>query len=571
MKRDIAALSKQEYDLIVVGGGIFGICAAWDATLRGLSVALIERKDWGHATSANHFKVVHGGIRYLQHLDIPRIRESSAERRAFLRVAPHLVRPMPFVIPTYGYGLSSRPVMQVGLALYDLVTMDRNSGIRDQARRIPLGHTISREETLRLFPHVDSTGLTGAAIFYDGQMYNPARLSLAFVRSAAEAGATIANYAEVVHFLRSDNGSRVRGVAVHDRLTGDEVEVRGKSVLNAAGPWARWLLDANRDLSMKRKPTFSRDAYFMVNKELVREYALAIQGQTKDPDAVVSRGNRHLFLVPWRDYTLIGVWHVVFDGYPDEMTIDAKDVQGFIDEVNVSHPSLNLTLDDVCMVNAGLTLFGENDPTATDLSYGKRSILIDHQVEQGIDGLVSLIGVRYTTARGMAKKAIDLIEQKLGRNRSPCTTDHTPVYGGDIASFADVVDAATKSRPMGVPADAISALVHNYGTNYTDLFGYIDKRPELAKMIEPTTNGSISGGSTVLQAEVVHAVREEMAYTLSDVVLRRTDLGSGSFPGEAALQTCADLLAVELGWDDQQKAREIADLREMYPEFLRTK
>ena len=560
MKRDVAAMASQEFDLIVIGGGIFGICAAWDATLRGLSVALIERDDWGHATSANHFKVVHGGIRYLQHVDIPRIRESSAERRAFLRVAPHLVQPMPFVIPTYGYGLGSRPVMQAGLALYDLVTADRNSGIRDKRRRIPRGRTISRRETLRLFPHVNPTGLTGAAIFHDGQMYNPARLSLAFVQSAAEAGAAVANYAEAVAFLRDDEQPSVSGVVVHDRLTGDEVKVRSKSVLNAAGPWARWLLDASPDLTLKRKPTFSRDAYFVVNKPLVHEYALAIQGQTKDPDAVVSRGNRHLFLVPWRGYTLIGVWHVVFDGYPDDMTIAADDVQGFINEVNASHPTLDLTLDDVCMVNAGLTLFGENDPEAADLSYGKRSILIDHQTEHGINGLVSLIGVRYTTARGMAEKAIDLIERKLGRQKSPCNTAHTPVYGGDFKNFASVIDAATKSRPMDVATDAIPALVHNYGALYTDLFGLIEKRPELAKTI---------GSTTVLQAEIVHAAHEEMACKLSDVVLRRTDLGAGAFPGEAALHTCADLLAAELGWGEEEKERELADVRAAYPDFLR--
>ena len=259
MKRDIAALDKKEYDLIVIGGGIFGICAVWDAALRGLSVALLERGDFSHATSANSFKLVHGGIRYLQHADIARVRESSRERSVLLRIAPHLVHPLPIIMPTYGNGMRGKETLRIGLLLYDILTFDRNRGIRDPKRRIPPGRIISRQECLEVFPHLEHQGLTGAAVFYDAQMYNPTRLALAFLKSAVEAGVDAANYVQVTEFIRDRN--RVIGVKAEDTLTGNDLEIRGKVVVNAAGPWAYRLLNRSLGVRPSSSPSFSRDAF----------------------------------------------------------------------------------------------------------------------------------------------------------------------------------------------------------------------------------------------------------------------------------------------------------------------
>jgi glycerol-3-phosphate dehydrogenase len=556
VKRNISALADKEYDLIVVGGGIFGICAAWDATLRGLSVALLERGDFGHATSANHFKVLHGGIRYLQHADLHRIRESSLERNAFLRIAPHLVQPMPFVIPTYGHGLKGKEVMASGLLFYDLLTLDRNRGLKEPQSRIPRGRIISRQKCLAMFPHLDSKGLTGAAVFYDGQMYNPARLSLSFVKAAAEAGSDVANYIEVTEFIR--HGRRIVGVKARDTLSQDEVEVRGRMVLNATGPWAKWLLSAGVGLQLEREPTFSRDAYFVVGRRLIGDYALAVQGQTKDPDAVFSRGNRHLFLVPWRDYTLVGVWHVVYEGKPDEFTVTEQDLQAFLDEINTAYPSLNLTLADVSLWNAGLTLFGENRPGAVDLSYGKRSRIIDHSQEHGLDGLITLIGVRFTTARGVATEVIDLVYKKLGKKPPPSLTAVTPIDGGHFISFAQLLRQAVEQSPPALCAEAISALLHNYGSTYQEVLKYIHENPAWAETV---------GSSKVIKAEVIHAVRDEMAPKLADVVFRRTDLGTGGNPGQVALRACADLMASELAWPETHTQKELAEVEACFPNF----
>lgn len=555
MRRDPATLTRRQYDLIIVGGGIFGLCAAWDAAARGLSVALLERGDFGYATSANHFKMVHGGIRYLQHLDLPRVRESSHERSALLRLAPHLVEPLPICIPTYGHGTKGKAFLRAGILAYDALTADRNRRIADPARRIPLGRALSRREALALFPALDPRGLTGAVVFSDGQIYNPPRLSLAFLRTAVESGADAANYVEATDLIV--RGGRVAGVRARDRLSGAELEVQGRSVLNAAGPWAGGLLGRWLGRPPGRELTFSRDACFVVRRPLLSDtYALAIQGQTHDPDAVLSRGNRHLFVVPWRGHSLVGVWHKVFRDDPDAFTLTADEVQSFLDELNQSCPGLNLTLADVAMWNAGLVLFGENEAGSRHLSYGKRSLLIDHGREHGIEGLFSLIGVRYTTGRGMARKAVDLVAGRLGGDLARRPALPATVYGGEIEHYSAFEGQALQRYAGRLAPALVRSLTRNYGAAFE----------QVLRGGGPGDEATLAG-SDVLRAQVRYAVREEMAQTLGDVVLRRTDLGTGGHPGVEALTEAAELMAAELGWEPGRAEREIAAVAELYPGF----
>lgn len=239
MERNISALVDRQYDLVVIGGGIFGICVAWDAVLRGLSVAIVERDDFAQATSGNCFKIVHGGIRYVQHLDVTRVRESSREQNTFLRIAPHLVDPLPIVIPTYGHGLDGKEILALGLSLFNLMTPDRNRGIRDPGKKLPRGQVLSRREILELFPGLRRSELTGGVTIYDAQMRSPTRIALSFLRSATDKGAEAANYASVRRLLLQ--GKDVCGVRARDELTGHEFDIRGKVVINAAGPWAERL------------------------------------------------------------------------------------------------------------------------------------------------------------------------------------------------------------------------------------------------------------------------------------------------------------------------------------------
>jgi glycerol-3-phosphate dehydrogenase len=542
--------------VVIVGGGIYGICTAWAAVRRGLSVALIERGDFAQATSANSFKMVHGGIRYLQHADVPRIRESVRDRSALLRIAPHLVQPLPIVIPTYGHGMRGKGALRAGFALYDLLAADRNRGIRDPARRIPGGRLLSRDECLGLFPDLDRHGLTGGGLFYDAQMYNPPRLALSFLRAAVNAGVDAANYVEATRFLR--RGDRVHGVEAQDVITGDPLVIQGRVVVNAAGPWAERLLAGEARLHLAPPCTFSRDACFVVARRLLDRHALAVPGATGDPDAIVSRKARHLFLVPWRDHTLVGVWHVVYTGDPDAVRVAREDIESFLSEINDAYPPLALTLRDVAQSNAGLVLFGENEPGATNLSYGKRSRLVDHARSHGVDGLVTVIGVRWTTARGVASKAIDIVCRKLGRSVQACDTATVPIHGGAIESFEPFMADAVRRRPRGISEATMRSLAHNHGSAYGQVLDLLCENPEWAEPV---------GASHVIKAEVVHAARREMAKTLGDVVFRRTDLGTGGHPGDTAIRDCAEVMAVEADWSAERMEREIDAVEHAFPRW----
>ena len=553
MRRDLASLTDSVFDVVVIGGGVCGAAVAWDAALRGLSVALLERTDFCAETSAWSLKVVHGGIRYLQHLDFKRVRESCRERSALLRIAPHLVHPMPFVVPTYGHGLQGSEALGAAFLLLSAVTPDRNRGIADPERRIPAGKLVSRRQLLEWFPHLEGTHPAGAGVFCDGQMYNPPRLVWEFVRSAGERGAVAANYCEVTGLLRE--GDRVTGVQARDRVSGRDLDVRGRAVVNASGPFAEQIY-VRQGLRPERRIPLSRDMAVVIGKPLVTGRALAAQTKYRDPDAVLSRGNRHVFLVPWRNRTLIGVNSRVWPGDPYALEVSEAEVAGFVEEVSSAAPQFGITLDDVAMVYAGLLPFGQNDAGAVDLSFGKRSHLIDHEATDGMRGLVSAISIRFTTARGLAEQAVNMVFRKLDKTPPPCSTQHAPLHGAGFDRFAALQGSVAEALGTAAGDPVAAHLAHNHGSSYGGVLRLADGMPRGRDRI---------AGTDTLRAEVLHAVREELALTLADCVFRRTDLGTGGNPGEAALEEAADLMAAELGWTPERRARELSEVRARYP------
>lgn len=556
MIRDATQAERESCDLLVVGGGIFGACAAHEAASRGLRVVLVERADFAGATTANSYKIAHGGIRYLQHGDIARVRESSRERSALLRTAPHLVRPMPILIPTYGRGMKGKAVLKAGFKIYEWLTADRNRGIADPSRRIPAARTLSRVDTLDRFPGLPPDGLTGGVVFCDGQMYSPPRIALAYLRSAAEAGATLLNYAEVTG-LDIEEG-RVRGVFVHDRVEDRHVTFRAAVVVNAAGPWAGRLLDDALDLDLgPDRPVFSRDVGLVTRRKLRGDLGLACPTVTRDAEAIVDRGGRHLFLLPWREYTLVGVWHGVWSGSPDRVTVEPEELIGYVAEANRAYPGLDLRPQDILMVNTGLILYGAENEGSREHHFGHESLLFDHSTRHGVEGIVTLVGVRSTMARGVAEKAVDLAFEKLGRTPVPSETDTIPIWGGDIDDFGALVSriADDGSDDARISADVALQLAHNHGSRYAEVLELTRERRRLATPYP---------GTSVLPAQVVHAVRREMAVTLEDLVLRRTDLGTAEAPAAPVLAAVASDVAREAGWNDARTAAEIDAVREFF-------
>lgn len=532
MIRDLSRLTGAEHDLLVIGGGIYGLFIAWDAAVRGLSVALVERDDFGAATTANTFRVVHGGLRYLQHADIGRMRQSISERATLMRIAPHLVRPLPFLIPAYGHGTKG----PVPLALALLASALVGAGKRGP---FPMGRVVSRSECLRLFPALDSTGLTGGIIYHDGQLQSSERLAIAMARSAAKAGAALVNYAEATGFLRG--GRRVIGATARDVLSGAPLEVRARVTVNAAGPWMDAVLGLPGGFPLRRGLLLSRALNLLIRRPLVQECAVGSYSRGTGPD--LSRGARMYFIAPWQGMSLVGTRHLPHDGGPDGLAATEGDVRAFLDDINRACPTLGLTPEDV--VRAYVGLLPADRFTADDVQLTRRYRVHDH-AKDGVGGLVSVMGVKLTESRHVAEKAVDLVFRKLQRRPPRCATATTPVYGGD-ASGQD-----SRSWHGLLAPDTQRHLAQYYGSAWHEVARLALERPGLAR--RPWS------ASPVIAAEVVHAVRREMALKLGDVVFRRTLLGLAGVPDEACLRACAALMGNELGWDAARARREIAEV-----------
>ncbi len=552
MRRNLKRLSEETYDLLIIGGGINGLAAAWDASLRGLKVALVEKKDFGAETSSATLKIVHGGLRYLQHLDFVRMRESIRERSTMLRIAPHLVEPFPFLVPTYGHLMQGKEAMTAAVIMNELMSFDRNRQLPDPARRIPSGRIISKRECLELAPGVEPKGLTGGMIFYDAQMYNSERLTLSFALSAAQAGADLANYVEVSRVIRERN--RVIGAKVKDLLTGDEFSVRAQVTANMTGPWSDIVVNLIDKPAPDRRVLRSKGIQ-IVTPRLTDKVALAVPSAYEDPDAILSRGTRNFFITPWRGVSLVGTTDTVYEGDPDDFRITAKDVADFVEEINQSMPSAKLKPEQVPFAFGGLRPITEKNIDAGS-KVARKYEVNDHAADLGIEGFFSIIGVKYTTCRFLAEKVVDLAFAKLGRPSPKTVTESKPLAGGKIDRFDEFVSRSVAERPAGFDEPMMRHLVRSYGSDHTVITDLTRKDPSLS--------GLLPGSAEVARAEVVHAVREESALKLEDVVLRRTDLGTLGHPGVEALHACAEIMGGELGWDNARKQREIDAVEARY-------
>ena len=309
MRRDIGELADSHFDVLVIGGGIYGAFIAWDAALRGLKVALIEKNDFGSATSSNSLKIMHGGLRYLQHADFKRMRESIMERRALMHIAPHLVHPLPCIMPTYGHALKGKEVMAAALLINDLVGFDRNKKL-DPQKHLPNGKVISKEKCKEMIPGVDEENLTGGALWYDCQLYNSERMLLSVLHSAYDCGATLANYAEMADF-KLDKG-KIVGAMAKDKLTDEEFEISAKLVINSSGPWVKQVLERLNGKVSLPKIRLSAAMNLVIRKKIFPKYAVGIWSKANfdDKDSVLNKGGRLLFITPWKNYSIIGTTHV---------------------------------------------------------------------------------------------------------------------------------------------------------------------------------------------------------------------------------------------------------------------
>lgn len=392
IKRDPEQYSKQSFDLIIVGGGIYGAMLAYEAVRRSLKPLVVEQNDFTSATSLNHLRTVHGGLRYLQSLDFPRFMESIGERRWFLRHFPQFVIPMPCMMPLYGKGLHRPFILKVALMMNDLLSINRNKGARED-RHLPSGRVISPDETKELFPMVDTDGLKGSAVWYDGAIQEFQRLVMELIKASTRRGAIFLNYMKAVELLKSDGNAA--GIKAEDKENGAVFEFNAPVVINAAGPGSRDIADL---FDKDHVPLFRQRLLLwniLFKREALSEYALGL--------ALNKGEGRSYFFHPWKNRLLIGTGELVVEKSDSETRVPPAAMDEFIAAVNEMAPGLNVTQKDIQRVYSGIL------PATDSGKLSKREVIFDHSAQGGPKGLYSLSGIKFTTARLVAEKTMKRI------------------------------------------------------------------------------------------------------------------------------------------------------------------
>jgi len=535
MTRDVDRLTGTTFDVLVVGGGVYGLTIAYDAAQRGLSVALVEADDFGSGASFNHLRTIHGGLRYLQSLDFSRARESVRERRTLARIAPHAVQPLAFALPITRSLTRGKLAMRAGFLVDRIVSADRNQGVSPPLR-LPRGRVVSRSAAVQRFPGLRRQGLTGAAVWYDYETTEADRLTFAWALAAAEHGAVLANHVEATAPLL--DRQRVRGVRAHDHESGRDLEISSAITVNAAGAARRRLLEP---LKVGDGVPLLK-AINLVTRREAGEEALGAS----------TLSGRHLFLVPWRGRALFGTWESDREVAPDGAPVTEREVGAFISELNTAFPSLDLKRDDVSMVHRGLVPAAGSGDRVTLQGHDQ---IRDHAAE-GVEGIVTVAGAKYTTARAVADRVVTRVMAKLQRPAVPGRTADVPLPGGGIRDVGLTIADARREHDTGLPSDTIPHLMAAYGTRFRDVL-------DIAAG-QPAWRARLAKESPVIGAELVWAARHEMAISLCDALIRRTPLGALGFPGDAAAERAAAIVGAERRWTPERTARELDALQRFY-------
>jgi glycerol-3-phosphate dehydrogenase len=538
---------ERPFDLIVIGAGINGAGIARDATLRGLSVLLVDKGDVGAGTTSRSTRLVHGGLRYLEHFEVPLVRESLRERERLLHIAPHLVHPMSFLLPIYEGHKRGPALIRMGMMAYDALSLDKSM----ERHRM-----LSRDEALRREPGLRADGLRGAAAYYDAQAAYPERLALENALDARRLGAVVLPYMRVTALERAHD--RIVGVSLHDELHEADYRARGALVVNASGPWVDELLEEVQ----------ARDRKLIGGTKGSHLVVEPFPGAPREAVYAEAVGDgRPYFVVPWNGLYLIGTTDTRYDGDLDDVVATDDEIAYLIDETNRLIPGADLTAERVLYTYAGVRPLPAPGVGGKDRDEGaitRSHVIHDHagrDVPEGerIEGLLSIVGGKITTYRQLAQETVDQVVKKLGRKADRCRTHQVPLPGGTAYPFEGFRERFRVTS--GLPAETADRLLHIYGTRAAEALDYADGAPQLREPFDQAT-GAIG-------AEVVFSLRTELAETLADVVQRRTLVGYGSHAGRGAVEAAAELAVRHVGWSDERAVREVEAFRAQAEAALR--
>jgi glycerol-3-phosphate dehydrogenase len=525
-------VSERTYDLLIIGGGINGAGIAHEAARRGLATLLLERHDFGSGTTSRSTKLIHGGLRYLEHGEFGLVFESLREREALLRLAPHLVRPLPFLILIHRGGPYRPLSVRLGLTLYDLLALGKS---------LPAHHRLSLADVRAREPALVLDDVRAAFLYFDAQVMYPERLVIENVRAAEEQGADVFNYAEVTELLVEDGA--VRGAWVRDRMSGAEVRVRARLVINAAGPW----VDAVCRRLPRPMPRFiggTKGSHLVLPNTWALRHALY---------AAARADGRPFFIVPWRDSVLIGTTDIRYEGDANDVRADDEEIAYLLNEARrLLGPRLRR--EDVQYAYSGVRPLPYR-PGVPEGAITRRHIIRDHEREDGIAGFLSIIGGKITPYRHLAEEVVTLACRKLRlpeSERARVASERLePLPGGATFAPSEILRAA---RDLGVAADSAAQLMEVYGSLSAEVLALVESDRTLGERLCPHHPD--------IRAQILYALEREHAARLADIFLRRTAIGWSRCLGLSCAPAAARLMGAHLGWEESRVQEEITAYRE---------
>lgn len=536
MIRDIKKLSSDVLDVLVIGGGVHGATIAYHVAKSGCRAAIVEKNDFCGGTSANSLKILHGGLRYLQHLNIKRMRHSIRARREMMHLAPYLVKPLPCMMPLYGKGLRGKKVMQAALFLNDCIGWDRNNGLPADLY-IPNGHIVSKKKCLEVIPDIETDDLHGASVWYDVLAEDTERLVLEYILESVNYGARAANYVEATAVEKGVDD--LYYVTVLDKLSQHIHQIRTKFIVNASGPWLEDCLHAPQESVNKQKWALALNV--VSRKKIFADYAVALEGKSKyeDKDALVKRGKRLYFFVPWRGYTMIGTEYEESSERPDCLRVKREMIQNMVDEINAIYPPAQLKYEDISFFHAGL-LPMRAKLEDRNIQLEKNSTFFEHK-ESYFNRVLSVKGVKYTTAPYIAHEIVCFLKKQcppvLSKEKQKESSSYAGQWSANESALRGMLEKKYGQR-------ALQILPFLRAEHYDDI--WIDKDAQL------------------LKAEVNYLISEEMVCKLSDIVFRRTGLGTADCPERKLLVKLSDFMGKILGWDEARKEEEREEVLHRY-------
>ncbi|HEY95623.1 MAG TPA: glycerol-3-phosphate dehydrogenase/oxidase [Dehalococcoidia bacterium] len=521
MERDFEKIKDQVFDLAVIGGGIVGTGIARDAALRGIKTLLIDKEDYAYGTTSTSSRLIHGGFRYLRQLEFGLVRQDMREREILLSIAPHLVRPLPFLMPITS--IKDRIIMALGMRLYDILSYDKT---------LPSYHYYGKTKTLEMEPGLAIDNLRGSYRFFDCQIPFAERLCLENALNAAGQGAIVLNHTECTEILHE--GNTVSGIQVKDTLTGYSYRVSTKIVVNAAGPWMDIV---HGKLKTESTPRMRR----------TKGIHLVTHNISQNAHVLFSHSDGRLFFViPWEGYSLIGTTDTDFGDDSDTVAADTNDVDYLLREVGRAFPGLKK--DDIYYTFAGLrALAGASDGSASNVTRGHR--LIDHEKTDDLIGAISVVGGKLTGYRAVAEETVDEVSKKLNVSK-PCTTAKTILPGAPALSSEEQTSI---SKESGLPIETISHLHNLYGSRLREVIEFSER--------DPRGKQQICSHSRDIIAQIWHAVETEQACTPADFLLRRSFTGMASCLGLDAVKIVANEMGRLLGWNEFEQQRQADEYR----------